>query len=92
MFKDNFFGILEELSIDGLMNLAKDLRAQVGAGLLSNKEAHDKINAISIVVMKKQLKENGIMSDEEYEEYLWKEKEEGGQSEGDELMTSGWEN
>lgn len=91
MFKDNFLSILDGLSIDGLMNMAKDLRAQVGAGLLSNQEAHDKINAISIVVMKKQLKENGIMSDEEYEEYLWKEQTEGGQSQGDELMTSGWE-
>jgi hypothetical protein len=31
------------------------------------------------------------MTDEEYEEYLWKEPKEGGQSEGDALMSDGVE-
>lgn len=88
---DDYKRQLNSLSVSALASLAVDVRAQSLAGLMSSKEAHDRINVISIVLMRKQLEEMGVMSDEDYEEHLWKEKPEGGQSEGDDLMTNGWE-
>ena len=87
---------LKELSITSLKALARDIRAQVDSGLMNNKDAHDRINVISAVIMQKELEkiENDIqseefMTNEEYDEFLFREKD--GISEGDELMTNGWE-
>ncbi len=48
---------LAELSVNALKNLVIDIRAQVSAGLMSNKEAHDRINKISAVIMMKEIDE-----------------------------------
>lgn len=82
--------MLNEMSIDSLNKLVVDIRAQAKIGLMSDKEAHDQINRISVVLMRKQLEKMGIPLEDE-EENLWKEPAEGGQSRGDELMTNGWE-
>ena len=83
--------VLNRLSVNSLMTFVADLREQANKGLISRKEAHDAINVISPIVMRKQMEEMGIMSEEKYEEHLWKEPEHGGMSEGDDLMTNGWE-
>lgn len=82
---------LNNMSVDALMGMVKDIRAQRDIGLLTSKQAHDEINKISVVVMSKQLKEQGFdgVEDDEYD--IWREPAEGGQSVGDELMTNGWE-
>jgi hypothetical protein len=82
--------MLNQMSIESLNKLVVDVRAQAKIGLMSDKEAHDQINKISVVLMRKQLEKMGI-ADEDEEESLWKEPAEGGQSRGDELMTNGWE-
>ncbi len=82
---------LNHMSVNSLMNMVTDIRSQASTGLISKKEAHDQINDISSVVMRKQLEEMGLMTEEEHEEHLWKEPEHGGMSEGDDLMTNGWE-
>ena len=87
---------LKELSITSLKALARDIRAQVDSGLMNNKDAHDRINVISAVIMQKELEKiesdiqsEEFMTNEEYDEFLFREKD--GISEGDELMTNGWE-
>lgn len=55
MNKDDFTRELFSLSIDALKAMVVDIRAQVSAGLMTNKEAHDQINCISAVLMTKQL-------------------------------------
>jgi hypothetical protein len=82
---------LNHMSVNSLMNMVTDIRSQASTGLISKKEAHDQINDISSVVMRKQLEEMGIISEDDYEDRLWKEPEHGGMSEGDDLMTNGWE-
>jgi hypothetical protein len=85
---------LKELSISALKSLAQDIRIQVGLGLFSNKEAHDRINVISVVLMQKEMakiEEDIAASDltnEEYDDYLFRESD--GIPLGDELMTNGW--
>lgn len=82
---------LNDMSVNSLMVMVSDIRSQASTGLISRKEAHDQINDISSIVMRKQLEEMGLLTEEEYEEHLWKEPEHGGMSEGDNLMTNGWE-
>lgn len=57
MNKDVFTNTLFELSIDALKSMVVDVRAEVSAGLMSSKEAHDRINCISAVLMSKELEE-----------------------------------
>ena len=83
--------VLNSMSVNSLMSMVSDIRAQSSIGLITSKEAHDQINDISSVVMRKQLEEMGLMTEEDYEEHLWKEPEHGGVSVGDDLMTNGWE-
>lgn len=40
-----------------LQKLTIEIRAQVDSGLMSNKEAHDWMNKITIALLKKELKE-----------------------------------
>jgi hypothetical protein len=86
------YSALKDLTIPALKSLASDLRAQVDIGLLSRKDAHDRINVIAAVIMKKEMEriddDIAEMTNEEYDEYLFDEKD--GVSEGDELMTNGW--
>ncbi len=64
MNKDVYTRTLFELSIDALKSMVVDVRAEVSAGLMSNKEAHDKINCISAVLMTKEMEEkHGIRLD-----------------------------
>jgi hypothetical protein len=64
MNKENFTNTLFQLSIDSLRAMVIDVRAQVSAGLMPHKEAHDKVNCISAVLMTKQIeKEIGEKND-----------------------------
>jgi hypothetical protein len=55
MNKENFTNSLFGLSISTLKSMAIDIRAQVSAGLMCDKDAHARINCISAVLMTKQL-------------------------------------
>lgn len=44
-------GILLLMSTEGLKSLAVDIKAQVGAGLLSDTEASEKLNIISGIIL-----------------------------------------
>lgn len=83
--------ILDRFSVELLLEVVSDIRKQADNGLISRKQAHDVINFYTPYIMRRQMEEMGIMSEEKYEEHLWKEPEHGGMSEGDDLMTNGWE-
>jgi hypothetical protein len=55
MNRENLTRELFKLSPDALKLLVRDARAQVDAGLMSRKEAHDRINCISAVLMTKEV-------------------------------------
>ena len=55
MNRDSYMKTLFDLSIEALKSLVVDIRAQVSAGLMSHKEAHDKVNCISAVLMSKEM-------------------------------------
>lgn len=57
MNRDDVTQELFKFSHDALMSMVSDTREQVNAGLMSSKEAHDRINAISAVIMAKQVGE-----------------------------------
>ena len=59
---------LNSMSINSLLTMASDIRAQADIGLMSGKEAHEQINNISSVVMKKQLEEMGLVIEDSLEE------------------------
>jgi hypothetical protein len=53
--KEDYLKTLFSMSIDSLRSLARDTRAQAQIGLLSSKEAHDRINSISAVILSKEV-------------------------------------
>lgn len=53
--KEIFINQLFDLSTDALKSLVMDVKAQVDAGLMSRKEAHDRTNCISAVLMTKEV-------------------------------------
>ena len=53
--RDLYIKELSNLTIDALKALVINIRAEVNSGLLSSKEAHDRINAISVVLMTKEI-------------------------------------
>jgi hypothetical protein len=55
MNKDSYIKTLLEMSTDSLKALVIDVRAQVSAGLMTSKEAHEKVNCISAVLMTKEV-------------------------------------
>jgi uncharacterized protein with von Willebrand factor type A (vWA) domain len=55
MIRENLSNELFKLTPEALKSLVKDARAQVDAGLMSRKEAHDRINCISAVLMTKEV-------------------------------------
>jgi len=56
-YRDSYIKKLWSLSIPALKSMVIDIRAQVDIGLMDRKEAHDKINCLSAVLMHKQLEE-----------------------------------
>lgn len=63
-FKEKFLEIINGLSKESLMNLVKEYRSQVSAGIMCNKDAHDRINSISIVLMGREMEEQkGVESE-----------------------------
>ena len=55
--KDTYMAQLYPMTISALRALVIDIRAEVSAGLMSRKDAHDKINCISVVLMMKEMDE-----------------------------------
>lgn len=55
MNKENYLKQLSFLSIDALRALVEDTRIQVNVGLMSNKEAHDRINVLTIAILTKEI-------------------------------------
>jgi hypothetical protein len=60
MNKELYTQTLFSLSIDALKAMVIDIRAEVSAGLMNQKEAHDRLNCVSAVLMTKQLEEMGV--------------------------------
>ena len=58
MNRDNYIKQLLALTPDALKLLTVDIRAQVDAGLMNNKEAHDRINCVAAAIMTKQMVES----------------------------------
>jgi hypothetical protein len=54
---DNARGVLSLMSNEALKSLAIDLKSQVNAGLMSDREAHEKINIISGIIMTREFAE-----------------------------------
>lgn len=54
---DRAIGVLSLMSTEALKSLAIDLKSQVNAGLMSDGEAHEKINLISGVLMNRECTE-----------------------------------
>jgi hypothetical protein len=50
----NVVSVLSMMSTEALKHLATDIKAQVHAGLMSDSEAHQKINLISGVLMSRE--------------------------------------
>ena len=55
MNRTNYTDQLLKLTTEALKFLAIDTRAQVDAGLMSGKEAHDILNCISAAIMSKEV-------------------------------------
>ena len=51
---DKAVGVLSMMSTQALKSLAIDIKSQVNAGLMSDGEAHEKINLISGVIMNRE--------------------------------------
>jgi hypothetical protein len=56
LYTQTLFG----LSVEALKGLVINIRAEVSAGLMSNSEAHERINCVSAVLLTKQLEEMGV--------------------------------
>jgi hypothetical protein len=83
---------------DSIMELANNIEYQADkeffGGDMSSRKNHEGLDALDYLEEDEDLTEEQDfieyeMTDEEYEEYLWKEPKEGGQSEGDALMSNG---
>jgi hypothetical protein len=63
-FKEKFLELINGLSRESLMNLVKEYRSQVSAGIMCNKDARDRINSISVVLMAREMEERkGVESE-----------------------------
>lgn len=51
---DRAIGVLSLMSTEALKSLAIDLKSQVNAGLMSDSEAHEKINLISGILLNRE--------------------------------------
>lgn len=67
---DNYKNVLYGMSLKELNALVHDVRTQVGLGLMSGKEAHDKINIIATVIMVKDMEERDFRRGENEENDL----------------------
>lgn len=54
--KEKYIETLQTLSEAALHAVAGDIRAQEKIGLIHSKEAHDRLNCVSVVIMTKQIK------------------------------------
>lgn len=54
--KEKATNVLSLMSPEALKQLVVDIRAQVSSGLMSQTEAHDKINLITVLIFKKEMK------------------------------------
>lgn len=55
MNRESFTKELFNLSVSSLKSMVLDIRAQVQIGLMTSKDAHDRINCIAAVIMTKEL-------------------------------------